>query len=217
MKKFALLGIITISMLSFGLKSLGQNPTEPALDDMQVAPEEIDPGVQALEQAPTVPTVAVDPYLDGFFEDIGYNPTDRRDPFLPYMSPAIRMSQVKDAPLEPLQKFALSELKLVGIIWDVGRPKALLEDPRGKSHIILENTKLGQEMGYVAAIRAAQLGLKTLIGERETLGGVCLNWGCIPTKALLRSSEVYHLISHAKDYGLSVENPKVLLDGVVKR
>lgn len=71
--------------------------------------------------------------------------------------------------------------------------------------------------GYVAAIRASQLGMKTAIVERAELGGICLNWGCIPTKALLRSSEVFHLVTHAKDYGLSVENPKVLLDGVVKR
>ncbi|MDP3492972.1 MAG: dihydrolipoyl dehydrogenase [Hyphomonadaceae bacterium] len=71
--------------------------------------------------------------------------------------------------------------------------------------------------GYVAAIRASQLGMKTAIVERAELGGICLNWGCIPTKALLRSSEVFHLITHAKDYGLSVESPKVLLDAVVKR
>ena len=71
--------------------------------------------------------------------------------------------------------------------------------------------------GYVAAIRASQLGMKTAIVERAELGGICLNWGCIPTKALLRSSEVFHLITHAKDYGLSVENPKVMLDVVVKR
>lgn len=71
--------------------------------------------------------------------------------------------------------------------------------------------------GYVAAIRASQLGMKVAIVERAELGGICLNWGCIPTKALLRSSEVFHLITHAKDYGLSVENPKVMLDAVVKR
>jgi len=71
--------------------------------------------------------------------------------------------------------------------------------------------------GYVAAIRASQLGLKTAIVERAELGGICLNWGCIPTKALLRSSEVFHLITHAKDYGFSVENPKVMMDAIVKR
>ncbi|HXW29684.1 MAG TPA: FAD-dependent oxidoreductase, partial [Xanthobacteraceae bacterium] len=59
--------------------------------------------------------------------------------------------------------------------------------------------------GYVAAIRAAQLGFRTAIVERDYLGGICLNWGCIPTKALLRSAEIYHYLSHPKDYGLSAE------------
>jgi dihydrolipoamide dehydrogenase len=71
--------------------------------------------------------------------------------------------------------------------------------------------------GYVAAIRAAQLGLKTAIVERERLGGICLNWGCIPTKALLRTSEVYHYMTHAADYGLKVENVGFDLDKVVER
>jgi dihydrolipoamide dehydrogenase len=59
--------------------------------------------------------------------------------------------------------------------------------------------------GYVAALRAAQLGLKTAVVEREHLGGICLNWGCIPTKALLRSAEIFHYANHAKDYGLVIE------------
>ena len=59
--------------------------------------------------------------------------------------------------------------------------------------------------GYVAAIRAAQLGLKTAVIERESLGGVCLNWGCIPTKALLKSAQVYHYLSHAEDYGMTID------------
>ncbi len=71
--------------------------------------------------------------------------------------------------------------------------------------------------GYVAAIRAAQLGLKTAIVERENLGGICLNWGCIPTKALLRSAEVFHQMRHAKDYGLVAEKISADLDAVVKR
>src|SRR3954470_21166341 len=57
--------------------------------------------------------------------------------------------------------------------------------------------------GYVAAIRAAQLGLKTAVVEREHLGGICLNWGCIPTKALLRASEINHLLHHLGDYGFA--------------
>jgi len=72
--------------------------------------------------------------------------------------------------------------------------------------------------GYVAAIRAAQLGLKTAIVERELLGGICLNWGCIPTKALLRSAEVLHQMQNAKDYGLTVAGKiEADLDAVVKR
>jgi dihydrolipoamide dehydrogenase len=71
--------------------------------------------------------------------------------------------------------------------------------------------------GYVAAIRAAQLGLKTAIVERELLGGICLNWGCIPTKALLRSAEVYHYMQHAKDYGLVAKGIEADLEAVVKR
>ncbi|MFS0736694.1 dihydrolipoyl dehydrogenase [Sphingomonas sp. 1P06PA] len=71
--------------------------------------------------------------------------------------------------------------------------------------------------GYVAAIRASQLGLKTAIVERERLGGICLNWGCIPTKALLRSSEIYHYMTHAAAYGLSAEKPSFDLAKVVDR
>src|ERR1043165_3875041 len=71
--------------------------------------------------------------------------------------------------------------------------------------------------GYVTAIRAAQLGFKTAIVEREYLGGICLNWGCIPTKALLRSAEIFHYINHAKDYGLIVEKAAYDAGSVVKR
>jgi dihydrolipoamide dehydrogenase len=71
--------------------------------------------------------------------------------------------------------------------------------------------------GYVAAIRAAQLGLKVAIVERELLGGICLNWGCIPTKALLRSAEIFHYMQHAKDYGLAAEKISADLNAVVAR
>ena len=71
--------------------------------------------------------------------------------------------------------------------------------------------------GYVAAIRASQLGLKTAVVEREHLGGICLNWGCIPTKALLRSAEVYHQMQHAASYGLSAQGVGVDMAAVVKR
>lgn len=71
--------------------------------------------------------------------------------------------------------------------------------------------------GYVAAIRAAQLGFKTAVVEKSHLGGICLNWGCIPTKALLRSAEIYHYMEHAKDYGLSAEKIGFDAAAVVKR
>ena len=71
--------------------------------------------------------------------------------------------------------------------------------------------------GYVAAIRSAQLGMKTALVEREHLGGICLNWGCIPTKALLRTAEIYHYATHAEQFGLKVEGASVDLAAVVKR
>jgi dihydrolipoamide dehydrogenase len=71
--------------------------------------------------------------------------------------------------------------------------------------------------GYVAAIRASQLGLKTAIVEKESLGGICLNWGCIPTKALIKSANVFEYINHAKDYGITVGAPKADFKGIVQR
>jgi dihydrolipoamide dehydrogenase len=71
--------------------------------------------------------------------------------------------------------------------------------------------------GYVTAIRASQLGLKTAIVERESLGGICLNWGCIPTKALLKSANVFEYISHAADYGITVNGATADFSGMVKR
>ena len=71
--------------------------------------------------------------------------------------------------------------------------------------------------GYVTAIRASQLGLKTAIVEKESLGGVCLNWGCIPTKALLKSAHVFDYIKHSEDYGITVENFDKNFDNVINR
>ncbi len=71
--------------------------------------------------------------------------------------------------------------------------------------------------GYVTAIRAAQLGFKTAVVDREHLGGICLNWGCIPTKALLRSAEIYHYMQHAADYGLKADNVSFDASAIVKR
>ena len=71
--------------------------------------------------------------------------------------------------------------------------------------------------GYVAAIRAAQLGMKVAVVEKESLGGICLNWGCIPTKALIKSAQVFDYIQHAEDYGIKVGSAKVDFDSMINR
>src|SRR5437868_9530909 len=71
--------------------------------------------------------------------------------------------------------------------------------------------------GYVCAIRAAQLGMKTAVVERDKLGGICLNWGCIPTKALLRSSEIWHLLHRLDEFGFSADNFKFDIGKIVAR
>src|SRR5690554_2147294 len=71
--------------------------------------------------------------------------------------------------------------------------------------------------GYVAAIRASQLGMKVGVVEKAELGGICLNWGCIPTKALLKSAQVFEYITHAEDYGVSVKEASADLSAMVKR
>ena len=71
--------------------------------------------------------------------------------------------------------------------------------------------------GYVTAIRASQLGFKTAVIEKESLGGVCLNWGCIPTKALLKSAQVFDYINHAEDFGIKVKEADADFPSVIKR
>ncbi len=71
--------------------------------------------------------------------------------------------------------------------------------------------------GYVAAIRASQLGMKVAVVERESLGGICLNWGCIPTKALLKSAQVFDYVSHSADYGINIKGSSVDFDSIIKR
>ena len=71
--------------------------------------------------------------------------------------------------------------------------------------------------GYVAAVKAAQLGLKTAVVERENLGGICLNWGCIPTKALLKSAQVFNYINHAASYGVAAQTVEADMGAMVQR
>ena len=70
--------------------------------------------------------------------------------------------------------------------------------------------------GYPAAIRASQLGMKVAVVEKENVGGICLNWGCIPTKALLKSAQVFSYIQHAEDYGIQVKGAKADFGGMIK-
>ena len=71
--------------------------------------------------------------------------------------------------------------------------------------------------GYVAAIRASQLGLRTAVVEKSELGGICLNWGCIPTKSLLKSAEIFDCIQHASEYGIKVDGAQADFEGMVQR
>lgn len=71
--------------------------------------------------------------------------------------------------------------------------------------------------GYVAAIRASQLGMKVAVVERDAIGGICLNWGCIPTKALLKSAQVFNYIQHADDYGITVQDAKADFGKIISR
>lgn len=131
---------------------------EALVDPNQEVPavQEVLPDVVTVP--PTVPS-GVDPALEGFVEDNNYAPQDKRDPFFPFlMLQKIKIVNEKEQEvLEPLQQFALNELKVIGIIWDVGKPKALVVDPKGKSHIISESAKLGKDFGYVAAIREGEV------------------------------------------------------------
>ena len=71
--------------------------------------------------------------------------------------------------------------------------------------------------GYVAAIRASQLGMKVAIVEKESLGGICLNWGCIPTKALLKSAQVFDYVNHSENYGIKISKSSVDFDSIISR
>ena len=102
-------------------------------------------------------------------------------------------------------------------IWETERGKSSLRRPcvaDTSFDVLIIGSGPG---GYVTAIRAAQLGFKTAIIERDYLGGICLNWGCVPTKALLRSAEIYHYMQHAKDYGLKADNVGYDAAEIVKR
>lgn len=133
--------------------------TSPEVIDDIVLEDPSAPAPGEIISQPNAEVAAEMNILDGFFEDVSYSPQDKRDPFYPFMTlnKVKVISQKNDVPLEPLQRFTLEELKIIGIIWDVGKPKALVQDPQGKSYIVVENTKMGKEMGYIAAIREGEV------------------------------------------------------------
>ncbi|MFT4759180.1 MAG: dihydrolipoamide dehydrogenase [Paraglaciecola sp.] len=104
--------------------------------------------------------------------------------------------------------------KPIGVIYFRNKNNQIHHFNMNKFDLIIIGSGPG---GYVAAIRASQLGLKTAIVEREALGGICLNWGCIPTKALLKSAQVFNYIQHASDYGIKIDNATADFNGMIKR
>lgn len=158
MKKIFLISFIFLSLYSYSQEDDFMVPDSESQEDaLKVDSTGVEDG-GAPSVVPVVPE-GVDPALEGFYEDIQYSWEDKRDPFFPFlMLQKIKIvNERQQTGLEPLQQFALSELKLVGIIWDVGKPKALIVDPSGKSHIVTESAKMGKEFGYVAAIREGEI------------------------------------------------------------
>src|SRR5476651_357028 len=103
-------------------------------------------------------------------------------------------------------------------MWETNRPNRAVQVETRVADTSFDVLIIGSGPGgYVTAIRAAQLGFKVAIIERDYLGGICLNWGCIPTKALLRSAEIFHYLQHAKDYGLAADNVTFDPTAIVKR
>ncbi len=103
--------------------------------------------------------------LDGFYEEVVYLSEDRRDPFSPYQ-PHINLGPVSIT--HPLQRFALEQLKIIGIIWNTSHPKALILDPAGTSYVVLENDRIGNSNGYVAKIREGEI---VVVEEHMDTGG----------------------------------------------
>ncbi len=95
--------------------------------------------------------------IQGFMDPFPYDPNDKRDPFRPPIEDKQLPAGALHGPLLPLQRFDLNQLKLMAVIWDVARPKALIKDPEGKTHIIGPNAKIGQKNGYVAVVREGEI------------------------------------------------------------
>jgi type IV pilus assembly protein PilP len=151
---------------SFGNKAFSQSaPTSKVTNKAHVqavehAPEQVAVPVPAVpvEAAPATTSesaaTAINP-LEGLIEDYTYSPEGKRDPFMPVQTTSSAETMI--GPTFPLQRFDLDQLKLVGIIWDVKAPKAMLLDPNGKGHVIKVNERVGRNNGYVARIREGEI------------------------------------------------------------
>jgi Tfp pilus assembly protein PilP len=151
---FVILGLSRVSAQPAPNPSLLPTPTDPALNLNQAGP----PASTAPATSKTI--------LDSIIEDFNYEVAGRRDPFLPYTAPRPVNMEEEEEVVSPLQRFDLDQLTLVGIIWDVRKPKAMFLDPQGKGYIVNKLDKMGRQRGYVAEIREGEvIVLERFVGE----------------------------------------------------
>jgi type IV pilus assembly protein PilP len=155
----SVLGIFLIFAAALALAQGGATP--------QSSPQATPPGTPQASASPSPATPAESPastevakpsdLLNGIIEDYTYAPQGKRDPFAPFEGGEVGADAATLGPLFPLQKYDLDQLKLVGIIWEVKKPKAMVVDPTGNSHVVGINDRIGRNNGYVARIRQGEI------------------------------------------------------------
>lgn len=146
----------TFLFLILGIYSFSVSAQTPAVAPAASAPVVTQSPAPAAPTAVPSPALAVDNNpLAGIIEDYTYNPEGKRDPFAPYES--IQGASEGIGPQFPLQKYDLDQLKLVGVIWDVAQPKAMIMDASGKGHVVKANDRIGRNNGYIARIREGEI------------------------------------------------------------
>jgi Tfp pilus assembly protein PilP len=142
-----------------------QNPALPPAIPPSVPPAEAPPA-DTKPTSNTQPEGGLRTLLEGIIEDFNYEVSGRRDPFLPYTSPKAISVEEEEEIVSPLQRFELDQLKLIGIIWDTKKPKAMFLDPSQKTYIIGKLDKIGRNRGYIAEIREGEvIILERYVGE----------------------------------------------------
>ena len=160
-KRAAMLSLAIASLL-VSTQVLAQGPQGNQAPDMGEAasnPEAGSKGATAASGTTGLSTGGADPssMFSGFMDPFDYDPRGRRDPFVMPVPDRPADQQNVHGPLLPLQKYDLAQLRLVGIIWDVKRPKAMIKDPSGQTHVVGPNTKVGPRNGYIAVIREGEM------------------------------------------------------------